>query len=87
MLGPIGRAAMVPLWTAQLLTGAKSFERNGVIGSRRENVKATVFKAGSAIRADKFVIDQMTQSFEGYGGTVAVIKAPLRWAARSPSMD
>ena len=24
----------VPLWTAQLLTGSKSFERNRVIGSR-----------------------------------------------------
>src|SRR5882672_5606659 len=39
MLGQIGRAAMVPLWTAQLLTGAKSFERNRIIGSRRLNQK------------------------------------------------
>jgi hypothetical protein len=37
MLGQIGRAAMVPWWTAQPLTGAKSFERNPVIGSRRLN--------------------------------------------------
>jgi hypothetical protein len=37
MLAAIGRAAMVPLWTAQLLTGSKSFERNRVIGSRRLN--------------------------------------------------
>lgn len=37
MLAAIGRAAMVPLWTAQLLTGTKSFERNGLIGSRRLN--------------------------------------------------
>src|SRR5439155_21442981 len=37
MLAQIGRAAMVPLWTAQLLTGTKSFERNRVIGSRRLN--------------------------------------------------
>lgn len=37
MLAAIGRAAMVPLWTAQLLTGTKSFERNRVIGSRRLN--------------------------------------------------
>ena len=28
MLPQIGRAALVPLWTAQLLTGTKSFERN-----------------------------------------------------------
>jgi hypothetical protein len=28
---------MVPLWTAQLLSGVKSFERNRVIGSRRLN--------------------------------------------------
>jgi hypothetical protein len=33
MLAGLGRAAMVPLWTAQLVTGTKSFERNGVIGS------------------------------------------------------
>ncbi len=37
MLAQIGRAAMVPLWTAQLLTGTKSFERNRLIGSRRLN--------------------------------------------------
>jgi Phytanoyl-CoA dioxygenase (PhyH) len=37
MLAQIGRAAMVPLWTAQLLTGAKSFERNPLIGSSRLN--------------------------------------------------
>jgi hypothetical protein len=34
MLARLGRAAMVPVWTAQLLTGTKSFERNRVIGSR-----------------------------------------------------
>jgi phytanoyl-CoA dioxygenase PhyH len=34
MLAQLGRAAMVPVWTAQLATGTKSFERNGVIGSR-----------------------------------------------------
>ena len=33
MLPQLGRAALVPLWTAQLVTGTKSFERNGVIGS------------------------------------------------------
>jgi Phytanoyl-CoA dioxygenase (PhyH) len=37
MLTQIGRAALVPLWTAQLATAAKSFERNGVIGSRLLN--------------------------------------------------
>ena len=37
MLTRIGRASLVPWWTAQLLTGNKSFERNGVIGSRRLN--------------------------------------------------
>jgi hypothetical protein len=37
MLAQLGRAAMVPLWTAQLLTGTKSFERNRVIGNRRLN--------------------------------------------------
>jgi len=34
MLAQLGRAAMTPLWAAQLLTGTKSFERNPVIGSR-----------------------------------------------------
>ena len=34
MLAQLGRAAMLPIWTAQLATGTKSFERNGVIGSR-----------------------------------------------------
>ena len=33
MLAAIGRAALLPLWTAQLLTGTKSFARNRVIGS------------------------------------------------------
>ena len=33
MLAQLGRAAMVPFWTAQLVTGTKSFERNRVIGS------------------------------------------------------
>jgi len=37
MLAPLGRAALVPWWTAQLLTGTKSFQRNGVIGNRRLN--------------------------------------------------
>jgi hypothetical protein len=33
MLAALGRAAMAPLWTGQLLTGAKSFARNPLIGS------------------------------------------------------
>jgi len=37
MLARIGRAALVPLWAAQLATATKSFERNGLIGSRRLN--------------------------------------------------
>ena len=41
MLAGLGRAVLMPLrapvWTAQLLTGVKSFERNRVIGSRRLN--------------------------------------------------
>ena len=37
MLTRIGRAALVPWWTAQLLTGTKSFERNAVIGSHLLN--------------------------------------------------
>ncbi|HEX3952133.1 MAG TPA: phytanoyl-CoA dioxygenase family protein [Stellaceae bacterium] len=37
MLAQLGRAAMLPVWAAQLATGTKSFERNRVIGSRRFN--------------------------------------------------
>jgi hypothetical protein len=37
MLAQLGRAAMLPVWTAQLLSGTKSFERNRLIGSRRLN--------------------------------------------------
>ena len=48
MLTRIGRAALVPWWTAQLLTGTKSFERNGVIGSRRLNRLRAARGAGTA---------------------------------------
>jgi len=37
MLSQVGRAVLIPFWTAQLATGTKSFERNAVIGSRRLN--------------------------------------------------
>jgi Phytanoyl-CoA dioxygenase (PhyH) len=37
MLSEVRRAAMTPLWIAQLATGTKSFERNLVIGSRQLN--------------------------------------------------
>src|SRR5258708_1822627 len=37
MLAQLSRAAMVRLWTAQLLPGTKSFERTRLIGSRRLN--------------------------------------------------
>ncbi len=37
MLSEMRRAAMTPVWIAQLATGTKSFERNAVLGSRRLN--------------------------------------------------
>jgi len=37
VLTPVLRGVMAPLWAAQLATGAKSFERNGLIGSRTLN--------------------------------------------------
>ena len=37
MTAQIGRALLTPLWAAQLLSAAKSFERNPLIGSRRLN--------------------------------------------------
>jgi hypothetical protein len=36
-MGQFGRAALTPLWAAQLFTAAKSFERNPLIGSRHLN--------------------------------------------------
>lgn len=36
-LAGLGRVAMTPLWAPQLLTAAKSFERNPLIGSRQLN--------------------------------------------------
>ena len=37
MFSEMRRAALTPVWVAQLATGAKSFERNALIGSRRLN--------------------------------------------------
>jgi hypothetical protein len=37
MLAVLGRAALAPLWAAQLLTGTKSYETNLLIGNRRLN--------------------------------------------------
>jgi hypothetical protein len=37
LLAPLGRVAMAPLWAGQLLTAAKSFEKNPLIGSRGLN--------------------------------------------------
>jgi Phytanoyl-CoA dioxygenase (PhyH) len=37
MFSEMRRAAMTPVWIAQLATGTKSFEHNAVIGSRRLN--------------------------------------------------
>jgi hypothetical protein len=37
MFSEMRRAAMTPVWIAQLASGTKSFERNAVIGSRRLN--------------------------------------------------
>jgi hypothetical protein len=37
LLPALGRAVLAPLWAAQLLTAAKSFERNQLIGSRKLN--------------------------------------------------
>src|ERR1700732_4609596 len=37
MFSEMRRAAMTPVWIAQLATGTKSFERNGVIGRRPLN--------------------------------------------------
>lgn len=57
MLSEMRRAAMTPLWFAQLATGTKSFERNPIIGSRHLNERglhaarvAVAYKLASARR-------------------------------------
>ncbi|MFH0938170.1 MAG: hypothetical protein V1899_02675 [Planctomycetota bacterium] len=50
-----------------------------VTGSRKNETKATLFKGGSAIRADKFLIETLdgkTNNFRALGGAVAVFNAP-----------
>jgi len=46
-----------------------------VTGSRKADLKATLFMGGSAVRADKFVIDRRNDTFRAFGGALAVVKA------------
>ena len=47
-----------------------------IIGNRKLGIKADVFRGGgNAVRADKFVIDKITDNFNAYGGAVAVVKS------------
>jgi hypothetical protein len=47
-----------------------------VSGSRAKGMKATLFMGGSAVRAEKFVIDRLTDTLQAFGGAVAVVKSP-----------
>ncbi|MGD0091558.1 MAG: hypothetical protein ABSE73_16700 [Planctomycetota bacterium] len=46
-----------------------------VTGSREKGAKAALFTGGSAVRADKFVIDNLADTLLSFGGAVAVVKA------------
>ncbi len=59
-----------------------NFANNGksnlitIIGNQKLGIKADVFRGGgNAVRADKFVIDKITDNFNAYGGAVAVVKS------------
>jgi lipopolysaccharide export system protein LptA len=45
-----------------------------ILGNRSRRVPATLIKGGSAARADKFVIDRITNTFMALGGALAVVK-------------
>jgi hypothetical protein len=46
-----------------------------ICGLRRNDKEATLFMGGTAIRADKFIIDRAGETFKALGGAVAVVKA------------
>ncbi|MEI6232271.1 MAG: hypothetical protein WCT04_04425 [Planctomycetota bacterium] len=47
-----------------------------ILGNRKLGIKADVFRGGgNAVRADKFIIDKLTDNFTAYGGAVAVVKS------------
>ncbi|HYF51029.1 MAG TPA: hypothetical protein VEJ63_16570, partial [Planctomycetota bacterium] len=46
-----------------------------VSGSRKNEIKATLFMGGSAVRADKFIIDRKSDTFRALGGALAIVKA------------
>lgn len=47
-----------------------------ILGNRKLGIKADVFRGGgNAVRADKFIIDKLTDNFSAFGGAVAVVKS------------
>jgi hypothetical protein len=47
-----------------------------VIGNEHEKIKATAYMGGTAVRTEKFISDQVANTFHAYGGSVVVVKPP-----------
>lgn len=45
-----------------------------VIGSRKLETKATLIGNGSSVRADKFIVDNLANTLESFGGAVAMVR-------------
>ncbi len=45
-------------------------------GNAREKIKATAYMGGTAVRTEKFVSDQIANTFHAFGGSVIVVKPP-----------
>lgn len=60
-----------------------------VTGDRSRQIKATLHKPGSAVCADKFIIDERADTFRAFGGAVAVFKGPPKTDAdpKAPVVD
>src|SRR5208283_2966023 len=59
-------------------SSAPAKSRMTVVGSRKNETKATLFQTGSAMRSDKFIIEMIdgaAHDFQSFGGAVAVFKA------------
>ena len=55
-----------------------------VIGNQHEKIKATAYMGGTAVRTEKFVSDQIANTFHAYGGAVVVVKPPPDPAKANP---
>lgn len=70
------RGFVVTIEMASDETGKETKNLITILGNRKLRVKADVFRGGgNAVRADKFIIDKLTDNFDAFGGAVAVVKS------------